>query len=370
MDIDYIQITQVLPLHRTFLMQNCPECGTSIPNVGDAFCPLCRAELPEYEAPRTERGNVLALPKYEGGVPLSHSTGFGAASWPALVFTPLFCLMTVAFWFSESGSFGLDQPLILAIGGGVGLLLGMVIFLDHRRVQAQVDAYLRSFAQEPEVNIATAPSLKYAVVLLIFPIAVGASFLFADRGDTARTVVRWLSYSLVPATAALGYLDMRRLLLEQVRAQREIGPAASPVACYLGMLAVWIVFYPVYFVARRRVAPPNLLLPAFVSAATFVFMAYGYGASSNNLPRADSTIVVTTLKKAIESSPNYQMWKTELGPITIRNAVEVSYDTEAQRRIGRAEVVTRRGVEEVTYAVEWQGEGRRAIWVSVVPPAQ
>jgi hypothetical protein len=159
----------------------------------------------------------------------------------------------------------------------------------------------------------------------------------------------------VVCTALLGYYDMR-LLVVRPRSAPPPGnqPLSPPVGAFLGILALWVLAYPVHFLARRRLGATNLIIPALVVTAVFLAPTVSAWFSEPALPPVGSPEVLASVVTIIEDSPMYQARKDEFGKLQVREAVEISFDQHAQRRVARAKLISRLGEEEVFYTVQWQ----------------
>lgn len=128
------------------------------------------------------------------------------------------------------------------------------------------------------------------------------------------------------------------------------------------ILLLWVVGFPAYLYRRSRYGARNLLLPAAV--VSLLFLAAPFLASPV-LPAVDAPEVIAIAQRAIEESPAFKLAGSLVGPISISDVGEVSYDRAKQKRIARGIFKTKFGSETIFYSVEWQNRSKGIIWVQI-----
>src|SRR5262249_15698609 len=152
-----------------------------------------------------------------------------------------------AWWghknFSE-GAFSFTAPSAAAIvGGGIGLLLGLAVCLDHRAVKRPIEEAEPGANFDPQLVVSPAsgpPSNGAAFIMLVFPLVAGALTWTQEMREMPARTARLLGYAVILSTALLGYIDMRALALRS-RGALSSGsrPASSPVGAFLWILCFW-----------------------------------------------------------------------------------------------------------------------------------
>jgi hypothetical protein len=72
------------------------------------------------------------------------------------------------------------------------------------------------------------------------------------------------------------------------------------------------------------------------------------------LPFVDAREVLSLVKGILEREPM-------MGPVTLGQSVEVSFDAARQERLGRCTVVSKHGEEQTTYKIDWQ-DRKNGLW--------
>jgi hypothetical protein len=275
------------------------------------------------------------------------------------VFSALICAWGLG---STTGGFSFTAPTPGEIVGAVvGLFIGLAVCLDDGRVRRQMEEGEGSAA-----DTSRPPSEAIAVVMLIIPLVAGALIWQREWLQLTTPAALMLGCATVVSTAVLGYLDSRQLILRRPTGQLFGGAALSPpVGAFLSILALWVLAYPVHFLARRRLGARNLFAPALVAAVAFLAPSVRAWFGEPALPSASDPDVIALVERSITDSPWYQAGKDEIGAITIHNPVEVSFDPEKQRRVCRAVLVSNLGEYPIFYTVEWQDRNKRIIAVQV-----
>jgi hypothetical protein len=340
----------------------CPRCGVELPPVRDAFCSACGNELPA--TPRVGKPEIDNL----GAV--SHSPSRPRfPGWLVLFLTPIICgwFRTLVFLNGAFSTTSLTGGTI--IGALVALVLALVIWFDDRTVQRRwqdrVPGTVEGLEAEETPPKPQPPSEAVAVVMLVIPLVAGALVWQQGLLHLSGRSVALLSAGTVVSTAVLGYLDLRRLNLGFPADPAKPRPETSAVGTFVATLFLWLVGYPIHFIARRRVGGKNLIIPALVVTGVFLAPTVKALFGGQTLPFVDSPEVISLVTKVIEDGAVYRARKDELGPLTVREPVEVSFDEQGQKRVGRAKVITKLGEETIFYTVEWQDRTKVLFRVNV-----
>jgi len=216
-------------------------------------------------------------------------------------------------------------------------------------------------------DIRLPPSDTIAYVMLAIPILAGFMFWQADHLGMPNEATWVVSIGCVIGTAVLGFFDMRMLANRCPEGPTDGRPAPGPGAMLLGMFLFWIVFYPLHMYARRRLGGRNLLFPGLVAAGIYVAAAFSPMFSPARLPTVQSREVIGLIKQILNDDPVIQANRHRLGELVVQDPVEVGFDAELQRRVGRATLVTRLGQAPITYTVEWQNRATGMFQVTIAP---
>lgn len=282
------------------------------------------------------------------------------------IFSTLVCAWALG---ASTGGFSFSNPSMeTVVGGLIGLTLGLAVCYHERLTQRKLAERRLSHvsdsdAMAPPNELAGRPSESLAVVMLLIPLIAGGLIWQRETIHLSDYWAAALAFGAIVATAALGYLDMSRLSLQQ----REPPPANSPPLSYdmIAILGLWVVGYPAYFLGRRRFGAKNFVVPALV--VTFLFMAPNVAGwfSERPLPRANAPEVVALVKTIIQDSEYYQANKQKIGAITVRDPVEISFDNDKQRRVARAKVASTLGEDPIFYTVQWQDRKQGTVYIEV-----
>lgn len=213
-------------------------------------------------------------------------------------------------------------------------------------------------------DISLPPSNTVAYVMLAIPILAGFFFWQWERLGL-RDEATWVSIGCVISTAVLGFVDLRLLANRRPEEPTDGRPAPRPGAMLAGMLLLWIVFYPLHMYARRRLGGRNLLFPGLVATSIYVAAAFSPLFSAASLPSVQSREVIGLVKQILNDDPVIQANRHRLGELVMQDPVEVGFDAELQRRVGRATLVTRLGQAPLTYFVEWQNRATGMFQVTI-----
>jgi hypothetical protein len=288
-----------------------------------------------------------------------------------LVYAPIFaCALTGSVSFGDGSLLSTASAPAAIIGGCLGLVLGLVLYFDHRAVQQRIDSAIRSDAACPgdvaQIDASAAPpSNAVAVIMLVLPLVTGVLFWQAEALHLTVQTMRLLGGATVISTAILGYVDLRFLLLRRGKPLPGDQRLSPPVAAVVGMLALWLFAYPVHFLARRRLGATNLVVPALISTAVFLVPVAQASFADPALPTVGSPDVVTLVTKLSEEAPANQARRAEMGKLEVREPVEVSFDKEKQRRVARAKLASQLGEEDIFYTVEWHDRKKGMFSVQV-----
>jgi hypothetical protein len=240
------------------------------------------------------------------------------------------------------------------IGACVGLLIGLAVLFDDRAVQRRIEK--KALAAAPEANTATPPSQvrvpqsnAIAIAMLVPPLVAGVLIWQRETIELTAHGVSLISFGTILSTAILGHIDLRRLMLRAPGNQ-----AAFPLGlAFVGFLGMWLLVYPLRFLGRRRFGATNLFVPGLVVTAVFMAPTVRDWLSEPVLPSVDSPEVLALVVKIVEDAPMYQARKGEFGKLQVRESTEISFDQERQRRVARVKLISKLGVEEIFYTVEW-----------------
>lgn len=206
---------------------------------------------------------------------------------------------------------------------------------------------------EPDVapTEASRSSWNLAAVALALPVLAGVAMLFVTRWQVSLGI----SAATVIATAFVLAIDLSRL------AKRDRSLVASLLTLVLGMLALWIVVYPLAFFQRRRYGGPALGLPAVAVAAFFTVSPFvSAWVGSSRLPACDSSEVIGLLHQILP------------GPLaganlkSLEQIREIRFDKGLQVRYGECLARTDAGDLPVQFQVEWQDPTQSVVFVRIV----
>src|SRR3954465_1532363 len=120
--------------------------------------------------------------------------------------------------------------------------------------------------ESPVECLEPAPSVRagigLAALALLLPVLAGSVLFFV----TSAGVAFGISLGTVFLSALLLAIDARRLGNVDLDGRRR----ESATALFAGMIALWIVFYPLVFFRRRHFGGPNLGVVAILVALFFV----------------------------------------------------------------------------------------------------
>lgn len=205
----------------------------------------------------------------------------------------------------------------------------------------------------PAPPLSTDVGFGLAAAALILPVLAGIVLLFLRSFGVALAI----SAATVLVTAILLSIDAYRLdKVEPPKQKRE-----SAGLLFLGMILLWIVFYPYAFFRRKRFGGPNLVIPA-VFVALFFFL--GPLAQTllvpPGLPSCTSQEVVQLLDQVIRQTPLGAQARS------IDGHREISYDHVTDRRKGQCVVRTDGSDVVVEFVVTWRDRSKRLFEVRTV----
>ncbi len=192
-------------------------------------------------------------------------------------------------------------------------------------------------------------------VALILPIISGVMLCFVASFPVALGI----STAMVFTTAALVAIDASRLGKVDLKGRKR----ESAGLLFVGMLALWIVVYPLAFFRRSAFIAPNLGFVALLVAVFYV--AAPFVASMLipvRLPSCSSTEVVQLLEQVIRSTPVGAATKS------IDGHRELSYDSTGNVRHGECVAHTDSGDIPVKFIVEWQDQKKGLFQVRLPEP--
>lgn len=193
-----------------------------------------------------------------------------------------------------------------------------------------------------------------AAAALVLPVVAAIVLFFVKSFWPALAI----SAATVIVTSILLAIDARRLARSDPNKQR----GESPGLLLLGMLALWIVFYPFAFFRRKRFGGPNLAIPSILVA---LFFFLGPLAQSlfvpAGLPECSSPEVAQALAQAIKQVPLGSPVKS------IDGHHELEYDRKVDRRKGECVVHTETDDLIVLYTVAWRDRAKGEFEVRTFP---
>lgn len=190
------------------------------------------------------------------------------------------------------------------------------------------------------------------VAALAIPVISGSVLLLLDFS--------WISIAIsvgtVLATTVLMTIDATIV----GRIDRDGRETDGAPTFFLGMCLMWLVFFPLAFYRRSKVADPNLTLPALVATVFFLsvpWMPQVLGASG--LPKCDSPEVRDLLVELVRGMSMGEDLES------IDGHREVRFDPDAEVRYGHCVAHTRYGDMNVDYQVEWKNRKTHQFTVRV-----
>lgn len=258
----------------------------------------------------------------------------------------------------------------LMTGAVLGLLLGVAVFLDNKRALRRMPLDSIASGSNRAITEATSqpanrPSERIALLMLMIP-AVSALFVWQrQRFGLSVQMTSLLSFGAIISTSVLGYLDGRQLK-NRCASDTDSSKAFQPAISFVGMLGMWALCFPAYFVVRRNLGARSFVLPAIV--VTLLFMGSNLTTlfAKPELPRVDSPEVMALVTRMFSENPEALARKDEIGKITVQEPVEVSYDESTPRRTARAKLVSNMSPMEIFYIVEWHEIGQGSFSVRII----
>jgi hypothetical protein len=197
-----------------------------------------------------------------------------------------------------------------------------------------------------------------AVLALLLPL-VAQGLILACHFDSVGVELA-LSWGTVLVTALVLAVDAGFLGTTDLRGTQR----CSPGALFLGMLPLWIVFYPVAFFRRRHSGRPNLgplalLVAGFFVAVPLLHDYARFGVAGDGVPTCTSREVTGMVDDIIR--------KSAVGPSvqTISGHREISHDPVNHIRKGQCLVKTRTETLTATYSVTMLNPGAGTFQVEV-----
>ncbi len=332
----------------------CPNCGADLPEGPGTHCPACAVRPPGPLDLAARPADDLPADEPPVSRPLA-PPAVRAAGWLLPISSALAC-----GWYGHliehHGQLAAPLAVGAPVGGLVGLVLGLLLWRDDRALWRHVRDRWASTADadEPLPSFLRPPSELLAGLMLIVPLVTGVLIWQRQALRLDAQTVTALSCATVLGTALLGYADTRRWVFYFAESRPGEEPPVGPGWVYFGMLIIWVLFFPAYFLLRRRLGAATLIVPALVGTAVFMGPSLAPLFTEPDLPAATAPEVLATVKQALESIPQNVARQNELGHLTVSDAEELSFDPQAQRRVGRAKLTTNRGAQVIFYTVEWQ----------------
>ncbi len=193
-------------------------------------------------------------------------------------------------------------------------------------------------------------------------LAVAALFaILIWRADSESATK--IALAAIGITAILGGIEAKKLGIGSDTDRTPEGKKKSgPWGWGAFILLLWIIGFPAYLYRRSQYGASNLLLPAAV--VSLLFLAAPFLASPT-LPAVDAPEVIAAAQRAIEESPAHKLTRSIVGPVSISDPAEVSYDSKKQKRVARAIMKSQLGSERIYYTVEWQNRSKGTMWIQI-----
>lgn len=226
----------------------------------------------------------------------------------------------------------------------------------------------------PDIKIKSGTHFELlAVTALLVPLIVQwLGFLGNLDSVTANLALSWGGLFV---TAILLTIDAYCLGPVDLQGKNRSGIGAL----FLGLVLIWVVFYPLAFFRRRHFGKPNLGPLAILVAAIFFITPFakesinksGFGAGRvGKLPLEDGPPACTghDVRFLVED----MIRKSALGRSVkaVGGFREVKFDRAAQIRTGRCVVETDRGDITITYEVSWTDRHKGTFGVRTLPAGE
>jgi hypothetical protein len=183
---------------------------------------------------------------------------------------------------------------------------------------------------------------------------------FGASLDLSELVIEVVGSVATVGTSVLGYFSIRQTAFFAQRSKAHTGALSSPAFMYLAMLALWLVCFPVHFLIRSRMGGRNLLIPGLVVTGLYCLPIFQPFMVEAELPAVTNGEVQSLVKQLIEQNAG-------LGPVTVKNPTEVSFNKDLQKRVGRCTIASKKFEEEFTFTITWQNRGTGVWQVTVLP---
>jgi hypothetical protein len=344
------------------MTKTCSHCGANL-QPGDQVCPACRQGIDSVsQGEKSVADTPTPLPPKPPVPQLPPVV--------VVVFATFICAWLSASSFGD-GEFSFTAPSPGALMGAfLGLLVSVAICLDdkvvQRRIEERNEPVSPALEAMPQPGNISPPTDVIALVMLVIPLVAAVLVWQRDFFQLPPRIAPLLGLVTILSTAVLGYLDMRQLMLAAPVPPSSTGqPQPRPIFNFLTILGFWLVGYPVHFLARKRFGARNLIAPALLVTGAFVAPTISAWFAGPVLPSVHSREVIDLVQKVIEDSPMYQERKDEIGPISLHEPVEISFDQPKQRRVGRARLLSKLGDEPIFFTVEWQDQKKGMFMVQV-----
>ncbi len=206
------------------------------------------------------------------------------------------------------------------------------------------------------------PSETLAVLALIVPLV--GTFLFLPGSLGSETIEIAVGFAIVLLTATLLSIDAAMLGRKDVDGKDR----GNPGFLFLGMLLLWIVFYPLAYFRRTYFGRSNFgILAIFVAlffvASPFIGQMILFGdIFSGKPPACNSPEVVELLKDTLRNSPVGSQVKA------ITGHKEIRYDSIHNKRYGQCIVQLKNSRVPVKFTVSWVGKDKKFFQIQLADP--
>lgn len=220
------------------------------------------------------------------------------------------------------------------------------------------DQERESFPSELKIKL-RGPGESLAVLALIIPLVVLYILLLGNIQTLTATYV--IGFGAVFLTALLMTIDAASMGNVDLYGNRRVGAGTL----FLGMILLWIVFYPIAFFRRRHFGRSNFGFMALVVAGIFVggpFLAdilFREGLLDDKPPACSSPEVVDRVDLIIRQGAGGFRVRS------IRGHREIQYKSITRTRIGECVVETDAERIPITYSVTWLDRGTRLFHVQI-----
>jgi hypothetical protein len=197
------------------------------------------------------------------------------------------------------------------------------------------------------------PGDGLAVTALLMPLAMGTLQPFFLPSLNATLAV---TFAMVLNTATLLAADVSRLR----RWDKVKGYSSSPALTFMGVLLLWIIFYPLAFFERRKFGCPNFGPASIGSAVASLLLPFVIlELRGPQLPACDNKEIIQLVDQLI---------RTEFPDARVDGSIahrEVQFDSENQVRTGTCVVRIDSKPISIPYRILWQDNSQRLCIVNL-----